>query len=86
MESGYFTGSVLFEGFNKDLIVFRDVGMANQKFRYDHENKRFLNVATGNAVDILRGAGGDGGNAVTGPADNSLGQRWDIFYCDQAPT
>ena len=85
MESGYFGGSVLFEGFNKDLIVFKDHHMANQKFTYDHQNKRFVNVRTGNAIDIQKDASGDGGNAVTGPVDNSPGQKWDIFYCDPDP-
>ena len=43
---------VMFEGFNKNLITFRDLGLPNQKFHYDWETKTWRNDKTGNAFDI----------------------------------
>jgi len=50
-----FPHEVLFEGFNKNLIVFKNLDMTNQKFKYDEKTKRFQNKSTGNAVDIHAG-------------------------------
>ena len=35
LESKMLPGKVLFEGFNKNLIIFADRGMKNQQFMYD---------------------------------------------------
>jgi|ETNmetMinimDraft_24_1059892.scaffolds.fasta_scaffold303737_1 hypothetical protein len=60
------------------------MGMSNQKFTYNHENKSWRNTGTGNAIDVHGDELSVGQNAVTEPADGTRGQKWDIFYCDYA--
>ena len=75
-------GGVLFEGFNKNLITFRNMHMKNQKFLYDWKKKTWSNIATKNMVDINGDVFKAAQNVVTEPADGTKGQKWDIYYCD----
>lgn len=46
------TGSALFEGFNKNIIVYKWKGLANQRFKYNVATKRIENRMTGFALDV----------------------------------
>ena len=56
--------------------------MKNQKFKYDHNKKSWTNMSTKNAVDINGDVFKAASNIVTEPVDDTKGQKWDIFYCD----
>jgi len=43
----------LFEGFNKNMIVYNWKGLHNQRFNYDLETMKFENKFTGNAMDVF---------------------------------
>jgi hypothetical protein len=44
--------AVLFEGFNKNLIVYKQQFMNNQRFKYDSVKKRWYNSFTGRDVEL----------------------------------
>lgn len=46
LHSELFSRKVLFEGANKNLIVFTYRGMKNQRFEYDEVNKTWKNTET----------------------------------------
>jgi hypothetical protein len=79
--------AVLFEGFNKNLVVFRYLGRDNQKFGYNGATKYWRNDFTKRAIAVNWGAFQPGQNAVTEKVyenNTTLGTQWDIHYCDGA--
>ena len=74
---------VMFQGFNKNLIVFDYHGLDNQKFEYNHEKKSWNNKFTGDAIDVRLDKFAIDQNVVTEPGDLTLGQKWDNIYCDE---
>lgn len=44
---------VMFEGFNRNIIVYEDHGLDNQKFNYNWEKKSWKNKFTGNSIDVM---------------------------------
>jgi len=53
MKSVGLPGGALFEGFNKNMIVYTWRGLANQRFHYNILTKKFTNRFTGNAMDVF---------------------------------
>jgi len=60
---------VLFEGFNKNLIVYNYKNMDNQKFKYSDVLKKWENVSTGHVLDLEAGWK-DNATVVTGDKDD----------------
>ena len=74
---------VLFEGFNKNLIVYKYQNMDNQKFRYLEVLKEWENISTGNVFDLEAGWA-QGATVITNDKNEmSFSQKWDIEYCDE---
>jgi hypothetical protein len=46
-------GGALFEGFNKNMIVYTWRGLHNQRFHYNIGTKKMTNRFTGNAMDVF---------------------------------
>lgn len=74
------TGSALFEGFNKNVIVYKWKGLANQRFKYNVATKRIENRFTGNALDVKADVIIAGQNIVSEEPDLTDGQQWEIQY------
>ena len=73
---------VMFEGFNKNLITFKDMNLDNQHFEYNPEKKSWNNIKTGNAIDLMLDKFNIDQNVITEPPDATDGQKWDNIYCD----
>lgn len=65
----HFKGTVLYEGFVNDLIAMADFGMIGQKFKFNHEDKRFHSLNTGNVIDVQK-VGGSEHKVMTSPYDD----------------
>jgi len=55
-EEGYISsvgliGNSLFEGFNLNIIAYKNRGLPNQRFKYNLGTKRIENRMTGRAID-----------------------------------
>tara|TARA_B110000914_G_C15290774_1_gene366527 strand:+ start:232 stop:552 length:321 start_codon:yes stop_codon:yes gene_type:complete len=46
-------GGALFEGYNRNVIVYNWRGLHNQRFRYNIGTKKMTNRFTGNAMDVF---------------------------------
>jgi len=73
-------GGALFEGFNKNMIVYNWKGLHNQRFHYNMVSKKFTNRFTGNAMDVFGDKLTELQNINTGEPDNTNGQGWIIDY------
>lgn len=73
-------GGALFEGFNKNMIVYNWRGLNNQRFHYNLATKKFQNRFTGNAMDIFGDKVIDEENINTNEPDDTIGQVWHIEY------
>lgn len=80
MKSVGLPGGALFEGFNKNMIVYTWRGLANQRFHYNISNHKFTNRFTGNAMDVFGDKIIELENINTNEPDNSEGQSWIIDY------
>ena len=56
--------------------------MANQKFRYRPDMKSWINMKTGNAIDVEADKFLIDANVITEPPDGTIGQKWDLIYCE----
>ena len=65
LHSVLYPTKVLFEGMNKNLIVYRQMKLKNQKFLYDEINKSWTNAVSKNGVEIVGGTAKDSANLVT---------------------
>ena len=73
-------GGALFEGYNKNMIVYNWRGLHNQRFHYNMVNKKFTNAFTGNAVDVYGDKLIEGENINSNEPDATVGQEWDLMY------
>ena len=71
-----FPAKVLFEGANKNLIVFANRNMKNQKFNFDEINETWQNRFTKNSLTLSGST-----NIVTGPFNNLPAQKFGFKYC-----
>jgi len=72
----------LFEGFNKNLIVYKNMHAPNQRFEYNSVRRLWTNIFTGRALDIEADKFEEHQNVHTNDVDSSSAQKWDIVYCD----
>ena len=82
------SNAILFEGFNKNLVIYRDLKRDSQKFSYNGSTGFWRNDHTKRAltVDWASAAGGEE-NVVTREIDTSnSGGDWEIHYCSNEPT
>ena len=70
----------LFEGFNKNMIVYNWKGLHNQRFKYDLETMKFENKFTGNAMDVFGDKLVEFQNINSNEPDHTIGQNWRIEY------
>ena len=75
-----FPNKALFEGANKNLIVYAYKGMKQQQFVFDHVSGKWTNANTQNALQ----AKGLATSATTAPFHDKLNQKWGIEYCEDA--
>jgi len=73
-------GSALFEGFNRNLIVYKWRGLHNQRFKYNLGTERLENRYSGRALDIANDKIIAGQNIFTNEPDQTQGQKWKIQY------
>lgn len=73
--------AVLFEGFNKNLIVYKQAHMNNQRFKYDSVKKRWYNSFTGRNLHIDEFKAGS--NISTMDMKDTNNQKWELEYCNE---
>lgn len=73
----------IFEGFNKNLIVYKNLHMPNQRFEYNSVRRLWTNINTGRAVMIHDNKFEEHQNVHTDDVDSSSAKKWDIIYCDE---
>ena len=73
--------AVLFEGFNQNLIVYKQKNMNNQRFKYDSVKKRWYNSFTGRNLDISEFKAG--ANIFTHDPKDINNQKWELEYCNE---
>jgi hypothetical protein len=72
----------LFEGFNRNIIGYKYVGVPNQRWRYSIGTFRLENKFTGFAIDVAGDAATEGQNVDTSEPDQTNGQKWVVEYHD----
>lgn len=73
--------AVLFEGFNKNLIVYKQRFMNNQRFNYDSVKKRWFNTFTGRDVELTKFV--TNSNVHTADMKDDNHQKWELEYCSE---
>lgn len=73
--------AVLFEGFNTNLVVYKNLFMPNQRFKYDDVKQLWTNTFTGRAIhtdsfDV-------GANVHTHEPDGKNDEKWTLEYCNE---
>jgi len=72
----------IFEGFNKNLIVYKYRSMKNQKFLFDLRSKTFYNAFTHRALQLKSNDWESTTNVVTDKINIKLArQRWAVEQC-----
>lgn len=82
------TDAVLFEGFNKNMVLYRNLGRDSQKFTFNSNTHMLRNDHTKRAMTIEWAALKDGANVVTKEVDDNNEQsalNWDFEYCNNSP-
>jgi len=83
------TNAILFEGYNKNLVIYRDLHRDSQKFTYNPSTGFWRNDHTKRAMSIEWANFKDGASATTkevGDTYNQGGVNWEITYCSEEPT
>ena len=75
--------AVLFEGFNANLVVYKNILLPNQRFAYDDVKQQWSNTFTGRAIhldDFSVGA-----NVHTKEPTNPINadEKWTLEYCEE---
>lgn len=84
LHSGFFPKKVLFEGYNKNLIMFGQRNLPNQKFIFDEVNGSWQNKKSRNSISLAKGAPfKSGSELVTRSFDELPDQKFKIVYCDE---
>lgn len=84
LHSAFFPKKVLFEGYNKNLIMFGQRNLPNQQFIYDHINQVWQNKKSRNAISMPKGAAFESGSElITRKLDELPDQKFKIIYCDE---
>lgn len=78
-----YTGKALFEGMNKNLIIYKFKKMKQQKFKYDEVNKIFVESFTKNVLEADEKNLVDNSNVVTEPYVKNHAEKWKPVYCDE---
>ena len=60
-----FPTKALLEGKNKNMIVYKNLGLKQQKFEYDQINKLWQNENSQNVFEVNKGQVVDGANVIT---------------------
>lgn len=77
-----YPGKALFEGFHRNLIVYKYKSVRNQHWLYDKGAKAFFNEFTRRRMMLEKGEWHPDANILTGKADHSRkGQRWAFEAC-----
>jgi len=72
----------IFEGFNRNLIVYKNLHLPNQRWEYHSVTKQWTNISSGRAIDIKDDHFHEHQNILTKDIDDTPGQKWDVTYCD----
>ena len=73
--------AVLFEGYNSNMVVYKNLNMPNQRFKYDDIKQLWTNSFTGRAIhtdDYLVGA-----TVHTHEPDGKNDEKWTLEYCKE---
>lgn len=82
LHSVLYPSKTLFEGMNKNLIVYRQLKLKNQRFNYDEINKSWTNVVTKNGLKIVGVDAKNDANIVTGKFEGKPGELWTYSYAE----
>ena len=78
-----YKGKALFEGMNKNLIIYKFKKMKQQKFHYDEVNHIFVESFTKNVLEADEDNLVDGSNVLTEPYVKTNNEKWKPVYCDE---
>jgi len=81
------TDAILFEGYNKNLVIYRNLGRDSQKFTYNPSTHFWRNDHTKRAMHAATFKAGT--NALTEAIDDHETHeaiKWTLEYCSNAPT
>lgn len=81
--------AILFEGYNKNLVLYRNLKRDNQKFSFGGSSHFWRNDHTKRAMTVAHAMFANGSNVVTSSVDDNHvepGVKWDIYYCSNEPT
>lgn len=76
------------EGGDRNVCVFgpklanQEAFVAAERFTYDLKSKTWAGVLSGWAIDIEQDRIVSDQNVITHPIDGTVGQKWDIEYCE----
>jgi hypothetical protein len=75
-------GTVVLEGYNKNIVVYKNLLLDSQRFEYRHRDKHFCNKATAHCMDIQSNPDklSDGVSVVTALEETDTGFIWKIVY------
>lgn len=78
-----YPSKALFEGANKNLIIYKYRGLKNQKFIFDLGRHAWINSETKRAVELSRSSEvGPGANTETAKIiEDDLRQKWHVNPC-----
>ena len=72
--------SAIFEGVNMNLVMYKNIGMTNQHWEYNSVEKTWMNMGTGDFIQIDWFHVDSNVRTVT-VDDHSPGLKWQIEYC-----
>jgi hypothetical protein len=81
------SNAVMFEGFNKNLVLYRQLDRDSQKFTYNANTHFWRNDHTKRAMHAESFK--DGANVVTESVDDNkedFAVKWSLEYCGNEPT
>jgi len=81
--------AILFEGFNKNLVLYRNLHRDAQKFTYNGSTRFWRNDHTKRAMSVAWAHFRAGESVVTEEVDNNhatSGVNWYLHYCSEEPT
>lgn len=73
--------AVLFEGYNTNLVVYKNLLMPNQRFIYDSVKQQWTNTFTGRAIHLDEFSAG--ANVHTHEPDGENTEKWTLEYCEE---
>lgn len=75
--------AVLFEGFNTNLVVYKNQLMPNQRFAYDDVKQLWSNTFTGRTIHLDAFEVGANVRTIEPSNPPAPGEKWTLEYCEE---